>query len=136
MQPPTRGCDSLSPQGRGLIEVGLVVSAAARTVGTAERTTGVIGRAVAVAGMAFGLGGSVLITTGVGVAVGTTIPASARGRSRTTASNVGSGVGWRIAARSAVVARGVPPPQATHKSTDVANPMANRRESMKARISC
>ena len=52
-----------------------------------------------------------------GVAVGAT-PARLRGRSRTTASSVGSGVGWVIASMSAVCDARAPPPQAAHARTD------------------
>ena len=52
---------------------------------------------------------------GSGVAVGAT-PARLRGRSRTTASSVGSGVGWVMASMSAACERGPPPPHAAHAS--------------------
>src|SRR5690348_2287346 len=79
---------------------------------------GVAGLIVAVgaAGLAtFGTGvGTITTGFGVGVGVGTT-PASTRGKSRTTASRVGSGVGWWSATTSAEEAFG-PPPHAAQNS--------------------
>jgi hypothetical protein len=111
--------DSLTDQGRGLVTVTAVLVGLRRGVG---RTVGVGGT-----GFGFGAGGGGL---GVGVA-GVMTPARTRGKSRTTASRVGSGVGCRTAARSAVAARG-PPPHAAHKSETIASPVASVRKCMKA----
>jgi len=61
-----------------------------------------------------------------GVALGAT-PATLRGRSRTTASKVGSGVGWVMASMSAACERGDPPPQAAHIRTDTPRITAKTR---------
>lgn len=63
---------------------------------------------------------------GTGVAVAGT-PASERGRSRTTASSVGSGVGWVMASMSAACERGAPPPQAVHARTNATSTTARTR---------
>jgi hypothetical protein len=91
------------------------------------------------AGFSVGFGGAVRTATtvaacftagfgegGTGVDVAGT-PANERGRSRTTASSVGSGVGWVMVSMSAACERGAPPPQAVHARTDTTRTTARTR---------
>jgi hypothetical protein len=63
------------------------------------------------------------------VGLGAATPARVRGKSRTTASRVGSGVGCRSEPRSAEVARGLPP-HATHNNDASMNVEAKKRPDM------
>jgi len=82
-------------------------------------------------GFDFGAGAGVAMLRGagigmaVGVGEGAATPARIRGRLRTTASSVGSGVGWRMAPRSAGIARG-PPPQAAQSRVAIASQDASQ----------
>ncbi len=120
------GGASLTSVGAAFASVGAAfasVGAAFASVGVGLATTGVAFAATVAAGfvgtdlaaavadcLSAGFGTTL---TAVGVGVGG-IPASERGRSRTTASSVGSGVGWLIASTSAFCERGAPPPHAAH----------------------
>src|SRR5438874_7837487 len=75
-----------------------------------RRTVGCAGAGLATLGNGAGTTG---MGRGVGVGVGAT-PARARGKSLTTASSVGSGVGWRSASTSADEALGPPPHAVTN----------------------
>jgi hypothetical protein len=91
------GCDACVATALATVAVGFgAVAFAAEDVGAACFTAGF---------------GSTATGLGVGVAA---VPASSFGRSRTTASNVGSGVGWLLASMSAFCDRGAPPPHAAH----------------------
>jgi len=77
----------------------------------------------------FGVATTATVDVDVGVGVGATTPASACGKSRTTASRVGSGVGWLMATRLAFAERG-PPPHAAHAAVAMANAQTTMRRFM------